>query len=82
MQVVYFARGGDPFGTQLPDKFAFKNHFGVNVYLLNSLLLGTSSHGYVKDILRVLGYNNFFTNIGIALFNMTNIYVNTSLGDR
>ena len=45
-------------------------------------LLGTSSHGYVKDILRVLGYNNFFTNIRIALFNMTNIYVNISLGDR
>ena len=36
-----------------------KNHIGVTDYLLNSLLLGISSHGYVKDILRVLGYNNF-----------------------
>ena len=28
-----------------------KNHIGVTVYLLNSLLLGISSQGYVKDIL-------------------------------
>ena len=46
----YFARGGDPFGTQRPDKFVFKNFIGVTIYLLHSLLLGISSHGYVKDI--------------------------------
>ena len=28
-----------------------KNPIGVTIYLLNSLLLGISSHGYVKDIL-------------------------------
>ena len=40
--------------------------------LLNSLLLGISSHGYLKDILWVLGYNNYFANVGLdlALFNI------------
>ena len=64
----YFARGGDPFGTQLPKVCFQKNHIGVTVYLLNSLLLGISSHGYAKGILWVLGYNNCYANIGLALF--------------
>ena len=48
--------------------FFKKNHIGVTVYLLNSLLLGILSHGYLKDILWVLGYNNFYANIRLALF--------------
>ena len=36
--------------------------------LLTSLLLGISSHGYVKDILWLLDHNNFYANIGLALF--------------
>ena len=51
-----------------PTHLFSKNHTGVTVYLLNSLLLGISSHGYVKDILWVFGYNNFYANIGLALF--------------
>ena len=40
MQICcFFARGGEPFGTQLPDKFDFKKSY---------LMI---SHGYVKDIL-------------------------------
>ena len=50
-----------------PTSLFSKNH-SVTVYLLNSLLLGISSHGYVKGILWVLGYNNFYANIGIAHF--------------
>ena len=42
----------------------------IKCQLLNSLLLGISSHGYVKNILLVFGYNNFYANIGLALFKM------------
>ena len=42
---------GDSMGTRQPDMFVPKTHIVVTVYLLNSLLLGISSHGYVKDIL-------------------------------
>ena len=60
---------GDPFGTQLPDMFVFKNHIGITVYLLNTLLLEISSQGCVKDILWVLANNNCDANIRLALFN-------------
>ena len=52
-----------------PTRLFSKNHIGVTVYLRNSLLLGISSHGYVKGILWVLGYNNFYANIGLTLRN-------------
>ena len=44
---------GDPFGTQLLHMFVFNNsywHYCLTQQL-NSLLLGISSHEYVKDIL-------------------------------
>ena len=45
-----------------------KSHIGVTVYLiLNGLILGILSHGYVTYI---LGYNNFYANIGQVLFNL------------
>ena len=34
-----------------PTNLFSKNHIGVTVYLLNSLFLGISSHGYEKDVL-------------------------------
>ena len=37
--MLLFCKRGDLFGTQLPDKFVFKFHIGITVYLLNSLLL-------------------------------------------
>ena len=37
----------------------FQKNIIVTIYLLNSSLLGISSHGYVKDILLVSCYNNF-----------------------
>ena len=58
-----------------------KNHIGVTVYLLNSLLLGISSHGYVKDISLFFGYNNFNGNIGLALFKTAIRPVIGLLGD-
>ena len=57
-----------------------KSHIGLTVYLLNSLLfiLGVSSHGYVTDILWVLGYNNFYALIRLALFKkLKSNYQNT-----
>ena len=65
----YFARGGVPFGTQLPDMFVFKKSYWSYRYLAQQFVkLRISSCGYVKDILWVLVYNNFYANIRLALF--------------
>ena len=49
-QIVHLSfnsqEGADPFGTQLPDKFVLKKSYWRYLYLLNSLLLEISSHGY------------------------------------
>ena len=70
---VVILQEGDPFGTQLPDTFVFKNSYWhyCQAYLLNSSLLGISYHGCVKDILRILGYKNFYVNLGFGLFKST-----------
>ena len=48
----YFAGGGEiQLVPDCPTRLFSKNHIGVTVYLLNSLILGFLSHGYVKDIL-------------------------------
>ena len=66
--LLFCKRGEIHLVPNCPTRLFSKNHIGVTVYLLNGLLLGISSHGYVKDILWVLGYNNFYANIGIAHF--------------
>ena len=43
--------GGDPTVPDCPTCLFSKNHIGVTVYLLKSLILGIPSHGYVTDIL-------------------------------
>ena len=64
----YFARGEIHLVPNCPTSLFSKSHIGVTVYLLDSLLLGISFPGYVKDILWVSGYNKFYANIGLSLF--------------
>ena len=61
-----------------PTRLFSKNHNGVTVYLLNSLLSGISSYGYVKGILGVLGYTNFYANIGLARFKTVSVFLRSA----
>ena len=48
----YFARGGDPFGTQLPDKFAFKSsYWHYRLLISQQFVIRNLMDIYVKDIL-------------------------------
>ena len=67
--LLFCRRGEIQLVPDCPTRLFSKNHIGVTVYLLNSLILGFLSDGYVKDILWVLGYNTFYANNRLALFN-------------
>ena len=60
--LLFCRRGEIQLVPACPTRLFSKNHIGVTVYLLNSLILGFLSHGHVTDILCVLGYNNFYAN--------------------
>ena len=47
--------------------YVSKIHIGVTVYLFNIFSPGSSSYGYLKDIIWVLGHNNFYAQICISL---------------
>ena len=67
--VVFTVRGETYSVPDGPTHMFSKIHIGVTVYLFNILSSGSSSHGCLKDITRVLGHNNFYAQIRLYLFN-------------